>query len=101
MPPVHHYGSCLVVIDSTYKNTLATELLRLITDLEGDGWYAHTIYVDKNDSVQTVKSYIRAWAEANPDAHQAVFLFGRVPVPYSGAVSYTHLWPFLLLYATR
>ncbi len=87
LPPVHHYGSCLVVIDSTYKNTLATELLRLIADLEGDGWYAHTIYVDKNDSVQTVKSYIRAWAEANPDAHQAVFLFGRVPVPYSGDIA--------------
>ncbi|MDZ4748695.1 MAG: T9SS type A sorting domain-containing protein [Saprospiraceae bacterium] len=87
LPPVHHHGSCLVVIDSTFKNALSPEVLRLIADLEGDSWHAHAIYVDRNDSVQIVKSYIRAWAEENPDTHQAVFLFGRVPVPYSGDIA--------------
>ena len=85
--PVHHHGSCLVVIDSTFKNILAPQLLRLMADLEGDGWYPDALYVDRSDPVQTVKSYIKAWAEANPDTHQAVFLFGRVPVPYSGDIA--------------
>ena len=112
LPPVHHHGSCLVVIDSTYKNTLAPEILRLMADLEGDGWYPDALYIDRNDSVQTVKSYIRAWAETNPDIHQAIFLFGRVPVPYSGNIApdghqsdHKGAWPsdgsVCLLYTSR
>ncbi|HLP92948.1 MAG TPA: T9SS type A sorting domain-containing protein [Saprospiraceae bacterium] len=87
VPPVHHRGSCLLVIDSTFKLTLAPEISRLITDIEADGWNTRSIYVDRNDPVTTVKSYIISWAESFPDIHQAVFLLGRVPVPYSGEIA--------------
>ncbi|MFN0212663.1 MAG: SprB repeat-containing protein [Saprospiraceae bacterium] len=87
VPPTHHRGACLVVVDSTFKYTLATEISRLLTDIEGDGWLVQTRYVDRNDPVPTVKSYIKSWSETNPDKQQSVFLFGRVPVPYSGEIA--------------
>jgi hypothetical protein len=87
VPPVHHRGACLVVVDSTFKQTLAPEISRLLSDIQADGWNARAIYVDRTDAVTTVKSYIKSWAENNPDNHQSVFLLGRVPVPYSGEMA--------------
>jgi hypothetical protein len=87
LPPTHHRGACLVVIDSTFKQALALEIARLLTDIEADGWRAQARYVDRNDPVPLVKSYIKSWAENNPDYQQTLFLFGRVPVPYSGEIA--------------
>jgi len=87
LPPIHHRGVCLVVIDSTFKQTLSPEIFRLLSDIQADGWGVQAIYVDRNDPVPTVKSYIKSWADANPDTQQALFLFGRVPVPYSGEMA--------------
>ncbi|MBL7806628.1 MAG: T9SS type A sorting domain-containing protein [Saprospiraceae bacterium] len=87
VPPVHHRGACLVVVDSTFKQLLAPEIIRLLADIEADGWNAHAIYVDRNDPVTVVKSYIVTWAANYPDVHQALFLLGRVPVPYSGEIA--------------
>ncbi len=86
VPPAHHRGACLVVIDSTFKQTLAPEISRLLKDLEADGWRAEAVYVDRNDPVTTVKSYIQSWAAGNPDNSRTLFLLGRVPVPYSGDI---------------
>ncbi|MCC6412582.1 MAG: T9SS type A sorting domain-containing protein [Saprospiraceae bacterium] len=86
VPPVHHRGACLVVIDSTFKQTLAPEINRLLKDLEADGWRAQALYVDRNDPVTTVKSYIQLWAATNQDFNRTLFLLGRVPVPYSGDI---------------
>ncbi|MFN0175495.1 MAG: hypothetical protein ACKVU0_12660 [Saprospiraceae bacterium] len=85
--PTHHRGACLVVVDSTFKYSLATEIARLLSDIQADGWSAQTIYVNRNDAVPSVKSYIKSWSETNPDKQQSVFLFGRVPVPYSGEMA--------------
>ena len=61
-PAVHYRGSVLVVIDSTYKSLLAPEILRLLQDLEEDGWQSFSLYVDRNDKVTNVKSKIKTWA---------------------------------------
>ena len=87
LPPTHHHGACLVVIDSTFKYSLAPGIERLLADLEADGWDAQALYVGRNDPVAEVKSGIASWAESNEDIHQALFLFGRVPVPYSGEIA--------------
>ena len=87
IPPTHHRGACLVVIDRTYKNTLAFEISRLLNDLLYDGWIPDTVFVDKNDAVDQVKNGILDWAKKNPDTHQALFLLGRIPVPYSGEIA--------------
>lgn len=85
--PTHHRGACLVVVDSTFKQSLAPEISRLLADIEADGWRVQARYVDRNDPVPLVKSYIKSWAENNPDYQQSLFLFGRVPVPYSGEMA--------------
>ncbi|MBK7694249.1 MAG: T9SS type A sorting domain-containing protein [Saprospiraceae bacterium] len=87
VPAIHHRGTCLVVIDSTFKQLLAMEISRLLNDLEGDGWHAQMLYVSRKDSIGKVKSGIKSWAQKNPDANQALFLLGRVPVPYSGEIA--------------
>ncbi len=87
VPPVHHRGVCLVVIDSTFKQTLAPEIARYIDDIQADGWQSQVIYINRNDAVPIVKSYIKSWAETHPDTHQALFLLGRVPVPYAGHIA--------------
>jgi Secretion system C-terminal sorting domain len=85
--PTHHRGACLVVIDSTFKYSLVTEIGRLLSDIQADGWNTQAIYISRTDAVPTVKSYIKSWSETNPDKQQSVFLFGRVPVPYSGEMA--------------
>ncbi|MBK7428389.1 MAG: T9SS type A sorting domain-containing protein [Saprospiraceae bacterium] len=84
--PIHYRGSCLVLIDSTFKQTLESEITRLLKDLEADVWRAESLFVDRNDPVTTVKSYIQLWASSNQDNNRELFLLGRVPVPYSGDI---------------
>jgi hypothetical protein len=87
VPPTHHRGVCLVVIDSTFKQTLAPEIARLLADIQADGWQTQALYIDRNDPVPTVKAYIKSWAATHPDNNQTLFLFGRVPVPYAGHIA--------------
>ncbi|MBK8556833.1 MAG: SprB repeat-containing protein [Lewinellaceae bacterium] len=87
LPPTHHRGACLVVIDSTFKQALAPEIARLLADIQADGWQGQAIYIDRNDLVPTVKAYIKSWAETHPDNNQCLLLFGRVPVPYAGFIA--------------
>jgi hypothetical protein len=87
LPPVHHRGACLVIVDSTFRQTLAPELARLEADIEADGWTTFLHYVDRNDRIEDVKAAIVSWAGEQHDAQLALFLFGRVPVPYSGDIA--------------
>ena len=87
IPPKHQRGACLLVIDYTFKNTLAFEISRLLDDLQSDGWLADTLFVNRNDSVHQVKKRVLDWAINNPNIHQALFLLGRIPVPYSGEIA--------------
>lgn len=87
IPPKHQRGTCLVVIDHTFKNTLAFETSRLLDDLRSDGWLADTIFVNRSDSIYLVKRRILDWANTHPGQHQALFLLGRIPVPYSGEIA--------------
>ncbi len=87
VPPKHHRGACLVLVDRTMKQPLAFEIARLLDDLQYDGWSADTISVERNDPVPKVKLGVLDWMQKNPDTQQALFILGRVPVPYSGEVA--------------
>ena len=82
--PSENRGKLLLVVDKTYAGQLASELGRLQQDLTGDGWTVIRLDVNRNDSVTTVKELIKAQYNADPQNVKSVFLFGRVPVPYSG-----------------
>lgn len=85
--PIHFHGACILVVDSTFKDGLASEIARLQLDIEEDGWRVHTLYVDRNDPVTKVRAAIKATAQADGASFRTVFLLGHVPVPYSGFVA--------------
>ncbi len=86
VPMTDSRGKLLLVVDSTYSAALTNELAQLRQDLVGDGWTVIRLDVGRNDSVTSVKAQIKAQYLADPANVKSVFLFGHVPVPYSGDI---------------
>src|SRR5437588_6848703 len=84
---VENRGKLVLVVDNTYAGDLAGELGRLQQDLVGDGWTVLRHDVGRSDSVVSVKNLIKADYNADPSNVKGVFLFGHVPVPYSGQLN--------------
>ncbi|OGX44769.1 MAG: hypothetical protein A3G38_02935 [Omnitrophica WOR_2 bacterium RIFCSPLOWO2_12_FULL_51_8] len=87
MPLVESRGKVILLVDQTQAAPLAAELTRLGQDLAGDGWIVLRHDVSRTDSVINIKSIIKADYDADPANVKSVFLFGHVPVPYSGSVN--------------
>jgi hypothetical protein len=86
IPMVEDRGKLLLVVDRTYAADLTDELGQLEEDLTGDGWSVIRLDVNRNDPVLKVKGLIGALYKADPADVKCVFLFGHVPVPYSGNI---------------
>jgi len=86
VPLIENRGRLLLVVDKTFATELAEELGQLEQDIVGDGWTVKRLEVGRTDAVTSVKALIRAEYEADPATTKAVFLFGHVPVPYSGDI---------------
>jgi hypothetical protein len=82
--PIEQRGSIILLIDSTWKTSLAPELKSLQQDLIGDGWSVIARYVSPSASVLAVKDLIKNLYSTDPSHIKALFLFGHIPVPYSG-----------------
>ena len=80
-------GRLVLVVDNTHAAELADELARLNSDLIGDGWTILRHDVARSASPNEVKAFIKADYDADPARTKAVFLFGHVPVPYSGRLN--------------
>lgn len=87
-PAVHERGKLILLVADTHAAFLTTELARLEQDLVGDGWQVLRHDVSPTSSVASVKSLILNDYLADPANVRAVFLFGHVPVPYSGSVAW-------------
>jgi hypothetical protein len=83
VPETDFRGRLVLIVDSTWSDSLAPEIKRLIDDIEGDGWGVLRHDVLRTASVPHVKSLIVDDYTNNQDV-RAVFLLGHVPVPYSG-----------------
>ncbi|MEW6303034.1 MAG: Ig-like domain-containing protein [Verrucomicrobiota bacterium] len=83
-PLVESRGKIVLIVDNTYAADLASELNRLQQDLTGDGWTVLRHNVARNESVVNVRNLIRNQYNTDPSNVKAVFLFGHVPVSYSG-----------------
>ena len=77
-------GKVVLVVDNTITANLTSELARLEEDLRGDGWTVVRRDVGRNDSPASVKAVIKAVYDSDRANVKSVFLFGHVPVPYSG-----------------
>jgi hypothetical protein len=80
-------GTVILIVDNTYAQDLALELSRLEKDSAGDGWKVIRHDVNRNSSVGDVKALIKADFVADPRNVNTVFLFGHVPIAYSGIVT--------------
>ncbi len=104
LPLVEDRGKVILVVDATMTAALATELLRLQSDLAGDGWTVLRHDVSRTASVPSVKALVKADYSADPTRVKTVFLFGHVPVPYSGSLApdghsdHVGAWPADLYY---
>ena len=85
LPLVDSRGKLILVVDTTHTNALSAELARLEQDLTGDGWTVIRQNVARTATVASVKNGIKAVYQADPANVKAILLFGRIPVPYSGA----------------
>lgn len=86
-PLVDARGSIVLLVDNTVTAALGQRLDRLQQDLAGDGWTVLRHDVAPTQSVPSVKALVAADVAANPGQGKAVFLLGRVPVPYSGSLA--------------
>ncbi len=84
VPEVHSRGTLLLVVDDTMSAPLATEIAGLTRDIASDGWTVKQINAPRNGTAASTKALIKAAYTADPDNVKAVYLLGRVPVPYSG-----------------
>ncbi|HUR22058.1 MAG TPA: hypothetical protein VMZ90_14680, partial [Vicinamibacterales bacterium] len=96
---VDQRGKVILLVDNTIASPLANELKTLEQDLAGDGWTVLRRDVSRSDSPANVKSLITGIYNADPQNVKSVFIFGHVPVPYSGQLNpdghseHTGAWP--------
>lgn len=95
-------GKVILIVDDTMTADLASELTRLQQDLVGDGWTvlrhnvprmtvnpadtSSSVWAARLNELTSVKALITSDYGADPANVKAVFLVGRVPVPYSGDI---------------
>jgi hypothetical protein len=84
LPVTEARGKLDLIVDGTYAADLQNELARLQQDLTGDGWIVLRHDVQRSGKPPEVRALIQADYNADPQNLKAVFLFGHVPVPYSG-----------------
>ena len=87
VPLTDSRGKIVLIVERTSAAGLVTELTQLQQDLVGDGWTVLRHDVGRTDSVASVKQLIKTAYLADPARVKAVFLLGRVPVPYSGMMA--------------
>ena len=99
-------GKLILIVDRTHAADLTNELSRLQQDLTGDGWQVIRHDVNRDDTPVEVKTLIKADYDDDPDNVRSVFLFGHVPVPYSGDIvpdghnpNHRGAWPADIYYA--
>lgn len=82
-------GIAIVVIENSFiaNPVYQAAIDLLLVDLENDGWFPKTIYVNKTNLVTSVKSEIVLKYNEESSRTKLLVLFGNVPVPYSGDIN--------------
>ena len=105
VPAVHSRGILILVVDDTMVDSLAFEIERFKADLAGDGWRVVQHNVSRTATVTSVKALIVGTYNLDKPNTKAVFLLGRIPVPYSGRLypdghpEHEGAWPADVYYA--
>lgn len=78
-------GILILLYDTTYLHHFKTEFDLYKQDLIGDGWRIKEVPVDRNDTVPYIKDLIVQTYNEDTLNTNTLFIFGHVPVPYSGS----------------
>lgn len=81
---VPYKGGVVLMIDSTYINSLQFEISRLETDLTNEGWNVNKLYIGRKEIVTDVKNKLRNHISNWNKPTTTILIIGHVPVPYSG-----------------
>jgi hypothetical protein len=84
IPPVNDRGKLILLVEKIVSDSLKNELTRLVDDLWNDGWNIIRHDIDRNALITDVKNIVANDYNNDPLNTQALFIFGHVPVPYSG-----------------
>ncbi len=87
VPVTEARGKMIFLVDSTMIDSLHDELWHLQMSLIGDGWTVIRKNIGRNMPVPLVKRIIQKIYYADPANVKSVFVFGHVPVPYSGDIN--------------
>ncbi|HEX7859900.1 MAG TPA: chitobiase/beta-hexosaminidase C-terminal domain-containing protein [Verrucomicrobiae bacterium] len=87
VPLIEDRGSIILLVESSIAPALEFELKRLEFDLTGDGWRVIRHDVSRRAKVPEVKALIQSIYYEDPANTRALFLFGNIPVPYSGNIT--------------
>lgn len=77
-------GKLILLVDSTHSQALISEIDDLVQVLESECWTVIRHDISPLESVPNVKQVIVSEYQKDPQNVKAVYLFGHVPVPYSG-----------------
>ncbi|MEZ4721497.1 MAG: T9SS type A sorting domain-containing protein [Flavobacteriales bacterium] len=97
-------GNLLLIVTDSINMHLSNEVIRLVEDLNADGWRVVTMVVSATDSPSDVKTEIIDQHDAL-DGIEMIYLLGHVPVPYSGDINpdahedHKGAWPADVYYA--
>lgn len=84
--PIHNRGYCILMVDSTFRDSCKSEIAQLMADLRGDGWGVIRHDVGRTAAVTSLRSTIQADYAAHTQV-SGLLLLGHIPVPYSGDIN--------------
>jgi hypothetical protein len=87
VPATDQRGTIILVVETGVAGALISELDLLQRDLTGDRWLVIRRDVAINDTAAAVKDQIKSIYDSDPTNVKAIFLFGHVPVAYSGDIA--------------
>jgi hypothetical protein len=87
IPETDQKGILILLVDKNYIPTLDDEIQQLEEDIIGDGWQIIRHNIDRNSKIPDIKAIIINDYNTNQNV-KALFILGRIPVPYSGLFPY-------------
>ena len=91
-PETTNRGKLLLMVDANYTTPLSAEIIQLQNDLIADGWQVQRFDIPRSFTVAAVKSIITKAKKVDNNT-KALYLLGRIPVPYSGTFNTTQFYP--------
>ncbi len=91
-PAMHNKGTLIMLVDSTFTDSCAAGLQRMMKDISGDGWQLRRHDLSRSLSVTSVKAIIANEYATQPNV-KAVLILGHLAVPYSGSFDTVAYYP--------